>query len=113
MVNPDPEPTPENVRKLFLALRSISALALRNGNKGDWEHAFRICAQAGVKVSMLRDSYKEIVPTVTVCANCKRASCWYGSFMCDDSKTAGTIQMTLKELRKLKLESPTWWTYIK
>ena len=47
--------------------------------------------------------------TVTVCSACKRASCWNGIFYCDDYKKAGTIEMTVADLRKLGLEHPDYY----
>lgn len=49
------------------------------------------------------------VSKVTVCAECNRASCWQGKFMCDESDHAGTKEMTKTQLRKLKLEDPHYW----
>jgi len=49
---------------------------------------------------------------VTVCDNCLQASCWQGEFCCDDYKLAGTTEKTVKELRDLGLENPSYWTYI-
>jgi len=48
---------------------------------------------------------------VQVCSACKRASCWYGQFMCDESKTADTEFHTVKELRDMKTsESEHYWS---
>ena len=47
--------------------------------------------------------------TVTVCDKCLMASCWQGEFMCDESKTAGTIEKPIRELKKLNLEHPSFW----
>ena len=41
---------------------------------------------------------------VTVCADCKTASCWHGEFMCDTAKTASTVDIPESELRVLGLE---------
>lgn len=46
---------------------------------------------------------------ITVCDKCLQASCWQGIFMCDEAQTAGIIQKTRKELRKLKREHPSYW----
>ena len=46
---------------------------------------------------------------ITVCDKCLRACCWKGIFMCDDSRYAGTKEMPLSELKKLKLEHPDYW----
>lgn len=50
------------------------------------------------------------VRTITVCAECKRATCWWGLFYCDKYREAGLVEMTVAELRKLKLEHPSYWT---
>lgn len=47
--------------------------------------------------------------TVTVCSACLQASCWQGLFYCNDYQTAGTKEMTVAELSKLKLEHPSYW----
>jgi hypothetical protein len=47
---------------------------------------------------------------ITVCSACKRATCWWGIFYCDEYKTAGTVEMSIDKLRRLKLEHPSWWT---
>lgn len=39
--------------------------------------------------------------TITVCDHCFHASCWQGIFYCDDYKTAGTVEKTRKELKKM------------
>lgn len=41
---------------------------------------------------------------VTVCASCLCAICWHGDLYCCEAKTAGTVQMTVTQLRRLKLE---------
>lgn len=46
---------------------------------------------------------------VTVCDQCKRASCWRGTFMCDKARTAGTIDLPLPKLRELNLEHASYW----
>lgn len=46
---------------------------------------------------------------ITVCDQCLRACCWQGYFMCDKSKSAGTIQKTIGELKTLGLENPHYW----
>jgi hypothetical protein len=47
--------------------------------------------------------------TITVCASCKRASCWQGEFYCDEYKTADIINLPLSKLKKMKLEHPCYW----
>lgn len=47
--------------------------------------------------------------TVKVCASCLRASCWQDLFVCDDYRTAGTVDKTVWELRKLDREHPNYW----
>lgn len=49
------------------------------------------------------------VGTVTVCAACLQASCWQGAFYCEEAKTAGTVEKTRTELRRLALEDPSYW----
>jgi len=46
---------------------------------------------------------------ITVCSKCLRASCWLGLLSCDDSTSAGTVEMTREELEKLNLEPPVYW----
>jgi hypothetical protein len=46
---------------------------------------------------------------VTVCDACKTAACWLGVFMCDDSRGAGTVQVTVAELRELGEEHQDYW----
>lgn len=48
--------------------------------------------------------------TITVCDFCLRAACWQGKHMCGDYLTAGTVEKTVAELRKLDLEHPCFWT---
>lgn len=47
--------------------------------------------------------------TVTVCSKCLRASCFHGANMCENSRSAGTVDMTIDELKKLDLEDESWW----
>lgn len=49
------------------------------------------------------------VEKVTVCSNCLRASCWQGIFMCDESRSAGTVEKDVQELTELNLEHPSYW----
>lgn len=46
---------------------------------------------------------------VTVCDACLQSSCWHGIFMCEESKNAGTVQKTVRELRLLALEHSDYW----
>jgi hypothetical protein len=46
---------------------------------------------------------------VAVCDVCRTASCSQGLFMCDSSRTAGTVNYTVRELRQLGLEHPSYW----
>jgi len=43
--------------------------------------------------------------TITVCAECLRACCWQGIFMCDAAQTADITKKTRRELIPLHLES--------
>lgn len=47
---------------------------------------------------------------IEVCDKCSRASCWYGEFMCDESRHAGTKLVRKSALRKLKLEHFSYWS---
>ena len=53
---------------------------------------------------------KENKKMVEVCDKCLTACCWYGFFMCDDAKTAGTVFKSIDELRELKKEHECYWT---
>lgn len=57
------------------------------------------------------DAAKHLKPdwTITVCASCESACCWQGEFYCNDYKTAGTKEITVKYARALNRENPTWW----
>jgi hypothetical protein len=47
---------------------------------------------------------------IEVCAECDRASCWYGEFMCDEARYATTKLVLKSELKKMKLEHPSYWS---
>ena len=47
---------------------------------------------------------------VEVCDKCLTASCWYGEFMCDEADCAGTIFVTVSELRKDNREDEYYWS---
>lgn len=47
---------------------------------------------------------------VIVCAECLRACCWYGEFMCQKSRSANLKILTVGDLQKLNLEHPDYWT---
>jgi hypothetical protein len=46
---------------------------------------------------------------VTVCSVCVTASCWNGLFYCDGYKEAGTVDLTVAQLRALNREHPDYW----
>lgn len=46
---------------------------------------------------------------VTVCDACSQASCWNGIFMCQESDHAGTVDLTVGELKILDLEHSDYW----
>lgn len=48
---------------------------------------------------------------VTVCDSCLRASCVQGVSLCEEWRHAGTIEMTVKELKKLNLEPSDFWIH--
>lgn len=47
---------------------------------------------------------------IMVCSSCMTASCWYGEFMCLDSREVGTLVVTVRELKQLGREHPDNWT---
>jgi len=46
---------------------------------------------------------------VTVCDSCLCACCWQGEFYCEEFKTAGTVEKTIRELKKLNIEDSGYW----
>lgn len=46
---------------------------------------------------------------ITVCDKCLTAACWQGIFMCIEARDAGVVQRSRAELKKLKLEHPSYW----
>lgn len=46
---------------------------------------------------------------ITVCDKCLRACCWKGVFLCDDSYSAGTIDLPVSALRELDREHSDYW----
>ena len=47
---------------------------------------------------------------VTVCDSCLKATSWYGEFLCEEARTAGTKVMFVGELKKLGLEHESHWS---
>lgn len=47
--------------------------------------------------------------TITVCDACNCATCWQGEFYCQEYKSAGTKEITIREARALNSENPTYW----
>ena len=47
---------------------------------------------------------------VEVCSECLCASCWHGEFLCEKSRDAGTVYKTVRELRALKREHPSYYS---
>jgi hypothetical protein len=47
---------------------------------------------------------------IEVCSSCLTASCWYGEFLCEESKNSYTELKTVADLRKLKLENEENWS---
>ena len=43
---------------------------------------------------------------VTVCAECKKASCWHGEDMCDNARDADIVEMRASQLDRLGIEHP-------
>ena len=46
---------------------------------------------------------------VTVCDACLCACCWRGKFPCDRTRGAGITTRTVRELRALDREHPSYW----
>lgn len=46
---------------------------------------------------------------VTVCSECKQASCWQGLFMCQGSQWAGTVDLPVSALRRINAEHWHHW----
>lgn len=46
---------------------------------------------------------------VTVCSECKMASCWRGIFVCDKAQGAGTMQLPVWRLRQLDREHSDYY----
>jgi hypothetical protein len=47
---------------------------------------------------------------VTVCAACLCACCWQGKLMCEEAKTASTVELPISELREAAREDPGYWS---
>lgn len=54
---------------------------------------------------VLSDSPDDLI---TVCDACKRASCWQGIFMCEQSRGAGTVEMRRDASVALDYEHPVY-----
>jgi hypothetical protein len=52
---------------------------------------------------------EEKKPKVTVCDSCFRACCWQGKLICESSKHAGTIELSVETLKELDLEHESYW----
>lgn len=70
------------------------------------EEEVYICPNCGQDLEYIVLKNDELI---TVCAECYRATCWYGEFMCDKARDAGIIQKTVAELRKLNREHEDHW----
>lgn len=46
---------------------------------------------------------------VIVCAECLRACCWHGEFMCDNARDADIVEKTVAELKELGYENEEHW----
>jgi len=47
---------------------------------------------------------------VTVCDKCFNASCWHGELMCEESRSAGTVEKTVGWLMENSTEDPSWYS---
>ncbi len=46
---------------------------------------------------------------ITVCAECLEATCWQGTFMCQESRNANIIALPVKRLLVATREHPSYW----
>lgn len=46
---------------------------------------------------------------VTVCAHCRRASCWLGKHYCEEYRMNGLTRVPVSQLREEARESPDHW----
>lgn len=63
-------------------------------------------------VSILRNTAERlgwVERTVTVCDQCRRASCWQGEFMCDGAQGAGTVDVPVSVLAQEGREHSDYW----
>lgn len=70
--------------------------------------------QNAVSASALKPSLKKNIgllldQEITVCAECFRACCWAGEFMCDDAREADVVDKTMIDLFKIEGECPEYW----
>lgn len=56
-----------------------------------------------------RQSNQDEDRIVTVCDKCLTACCWRGELMCYEAKEAGTVEKTVKELKVMNLEHPSYY----
>lgn len=47
---------------------------------------------------------------VTVCDSCRCASCWHGEFMCEKSRSAGTVDVLASTLDRENREHPSYYS---
>lgn len=50
---------------------------------------------------------------VTVCSACLCASCWHGELMCGDARGGDTVDLPVRELRRLRREHPSYYSAAK
>lgn len=46
---------------------------------------------------------------ITVCDACLCAACWHGEWLCERSRSAGTVKKTVADLEELHREHPDQW----
>lgn len=82
--------------------RQADSLVLR----GDWIRPVDSHSDADADLEAMTATGGEMLMNdddlITVCDKCLQASCWQGNFMCDESRTAGVLTKTRKELNELK-----------
>lgn len=72
------------------------------------------CGTAEETRAFLLDRGLSLDTEITVCAECNRACCWQGEFMCEDADIADIKAVTLDQLVKLRdigecNEHPEYW----
>jgi hypothetical protein len=102
----------QDSRRAAAAIRDSLA---EGGPAGEWLFEF-LGADTAEAVAALADELTEATPAsgpadqmITVCDQCLRACCWKGIFMCDDSRDAGTRELSAGTLAIIDREHSDYW----